>query len=128
MIAVAVVVGAWLALGYRADRLEGQGWEAFTRTTPRESLDTKLARAGRLLHRARRFNADPSPLLREGFMFVYTGRDVRARAAARRVVAQEPDNLDGWRLLYMAASGPASAAQARRMVKALDPWAAATLR
>jgi hypothetical protein len=117
-----------LALGYRADRLEQEGWQILGRPRPGESLTARLARAETFLRRARRFNADPSPLIRESLLLVYTGHRTRARATASRVVKAEPDNLDGWRLMYLSAPNRASAAHARRMAKSLDPSAAVPLR
>jgi hypothetical protein len=128
LVTVAVLVAGWLALGYRADRLEHEGWQAFGRNGPGESLTAKLGRAESLLRRARRFNADPSPLISESLLLVYTGHRARARATAKQVVAEEPGNVEGWRLMYLLAPDRASAAHARQMVMSLDPWAAVGLR
>jgi hypothetical protein len=129
LIVVAVIVGGWLVLGYRADRLQSHARDAFYRVGHGQSLTAKqLGHAESSLESARLLNADPGPLINESLLLIAMGDRARARAAATRLIRQEPDNLDGWRLMYALAATPASADHARRMVQALDPWAALRLR
>jgi hypothetical protein len=136
LVAVALVAGAWLVLGFRAIELEADGQSIFERAQRGPIPVAEVRRGQDLLQRAGRFNADQSPLLYESFLLFDTGRYAEAAETAERLVADEPDNVDGWIVLYLAARGPEGAsgerdperaAQALRMVRALNPLAARRL-
>ncbi len=84
----------------------------------------ELRRGPRPLHRARRFNADLDPRLREGFLLLLSRRSADALASAQDSVRREPENFDAWYLLYLAAQAAGDrerAARARRMILELNP-------
>jgi hypothetical protein len=137
VVAVALVAGAWLVLSFRAVELEADG-RAILERAQRGTIPPDAVRRGQsFFQRAGRFNADQSPLFYESVLLFQTGRYEDAAAAAEQLVADEPDNVDGWIILHGAASGPAGAAregdpkraaEALRRVSALNPLAANWLR
>jgi len=112
VIAVAVLVLAWLGLMERAVRLEASGAVA----ADRRDFATAEAefRAARLL------NPDASPDLRRAFVYQGNGRTSEATRLLDAVLRREPDNLEAWGLLYAFTQDPrALEARAR-----LDPLGA----
>jgi hypothetical protein len=135
--AIALLIGAWLVLSFRAVELEADGRTIFEQGQRGPIQPGEVRRAQSFFDRAGRFSADKSPLVYEGFLLFDAGRYGEAAAAAEQLVADEPDNIDGWIVLYLAARGPEGssrerdpgrAAEALRMVRALNPLAASTLR
>jgi cytochrome c-type biogenesis protein CcmH/NrfG len=105
LVVIALVAGAWLALGVRALDLEADGTVSSLRD-------------------ARLLNADKEPLVNEGLQLVASGRRVDGLAAAERVVAEEPDNLEGWLALSYIHAGlndSRRAAKALRRARSLNP-------
>ena len=108
-------------------RLEERGGEAVERATFGGLPAGEVDRAGSWLQRARRFSADAGPLVIEGRLLFFSGRTAQAADMGERVVALEPENFDGWALLYVASRGrdPERAAEAFRAIRELNPPAAA---
>lgn len=127
LVLLALCVGAWLAVGYRAAKLEEKGQSAVTdlrgqRLTPARASDALQALEG-----ARFINPDPAPKLDEGNLRLFLGQRGRAVDLARQVTTAEPDNANGWFLAYLAERGPARRAALNRLTE-LDPWAGEALR
>jgi hypothetical protein len=116
LVAIALLAGAWLVLGVRALNLESEA------RSPSSGLERSLSS----LRSARLLSVDKEPLLNEGLMLFASGRREEGVAIAKRVVAEEPDNLDAWLALYYlysTSSDPKRAAHATRRVRALNPLA-----
>jgi tetratricopeptide (TPR) repeat protein len=129
LVVMAVLVGAWLALGVRAVALENDGRAvvARARTGPvppaqvNEALDD-LAKAGR-------FSPDQSPLIHEGELLTAVGRADEAKAVAKRATDAEPDNLQAWFLTWVLAEPNSQAkAHAKAQLLQLNPWFGYALR
>jgi hypothetical protein len=121
---VALLVLAWLALSLRAFHQEAEGREVLDHAQLGHIGDAEVSRGLDALRRARSFNADAEPLLAEVQLLVAAGRDREAAAVAKRLVAQEPDDLEGWIALSLAATvthDRALRARALREVKRLNP-------
>lgn len=84
-----------------------------------------VARARELFHNARQFGADTPLLIGEAGVLASTGSPGAAVPLLREAVGREPENLEGWTLLYTVSvrSDPVLAARARKRVLALDPGA-----
>jgi cytochrome c-type biogenesis protein CcmH/NrfG len=105
LVVIALAAGAWLALGVRALELEAD-----------ETVSS--------LRDARLLSADKEPLVNEGLQLFASGRREAGLAVAERVVAEEPDNLEGWLALsyfYAGLNDSKRAAHALRMARALNP-------
>jgi hypothetical protein len=128
--AAAALAAAWLALGFRSAVLEERGGEAVDRATFGGLPAGEVDRARSWLQRARRFSADAGPLIIEGRLLFFSGRTGQAADIGERVVALEPENFDGWALLYVASRGrdPERAAEAFRAIRELNPPAAEAFR
>jgi hypothetical protein len=125
---IALLVAAWLVLGFRAVELEADGQLVFERVARGSVSADEVRRARDKLRDARRFSVDKSPLIAEGVLLASVGRPSEARELVRRVVADEPENLEAWRLMYVLAPSLRSARQARRRVNELNPYAGRDLR
>ena len=120
---MAVLVGAWLAVGVRAVALENDGRAviARARTGPIPPADAKkglddLAKAGRL-------SPDQSPLIHQGELLTSVGRTDEAKAVAKRATDAEPENLQAWFLTWVLADPNSQAkADAKARVLQLNPW------
>jgi hypothetical protein len=131
LVAIALVVGAWLVLGMRALELESEAGISRTgaRTKPLEAED--VGPAVRALRRSRLLSVDKTPLLDEGLVLFESGRRREGLRVVRRVAREEPDNLDAWLslyYLYSTSDDPKRAAWAARRVRALNPLASEALR
>jgi predicted Zn-dependent protease len=126
LVALALAAGAWLVLGYRAVELEADATTVSpgaTRTdlSPEEASDALYS-----LRRARKLSADNRPLLNEGLLLFAMGRREEGLGVVERVVAEEPENIDGWLSLYylnLAKGNREAAAEAAAEVQALNPLA-----
>jgi tetratricopeptide (TPR) repeat protein len=127
LVVVALVVLGWLAVSLRATNLVEDGNDVVVEAQRGAIPPGELRRGRDLFHRARRFNADLDPWLREGFLLLLSRRNSDALADARNSVRREPENFNAWYLLYLAAQGAGDrdeAARARRAIVALNPLVA----
>jgi hypothetical protein len=130
LVVVALLVVAWLVVGYRATRLESDAVATLERARDGEVSRKAVAEARSSLRDARLLSADLGPRVTEGFLLAATRRPREAIAVGKRVVADEPDNLEGWSLLYLVSHGldDRQADAAIRRVRALNPYVAEDLR
>jgi cytochrome c-type biogenesis protein CcmH/NrfG len=106
LVVIALVAGARLVLGVRALELEADGTVSSLRD-------------------ARLLSVDKEPLMNEGLQLFASGRREDGLAVAERVVADEPENLEGWLSLsyiYAGLNDPQRAAYALRRARALNPF------
>jgi hypothetical protein len=130
LVALAVLAGVWLVLGFRSAALESDGIAAAVRAGRGELSPGGLERARDSLRRARQFGADGGPLFNEGLLLLRAGRRADAAAVAERLVALERNNFDGWYLLYAASLGRdrKRAREAIFVASGLNPHVDRTLR
>jgi hypothetical protein len=127
LVALALCVGAWLVVGYRAIKLEEKGEAAVADLQHGKLAPGKARDALRALDDARFINADQAPLLIEGNLHLFLSDRAEAAALARKITSKEPKNVSGWFLAYLAETGAAKRDAIRR-VSELDPWAGEALR
>lgn len=121
LVAVALVAGAWLAVGLRVVALEEQGEKAIE-SARRQPLDrAEIQRARDALESAQSLTADAAPELIEGRLSAATGMRDEAVAFAIRVIAEEPENVDAWYLAHLWTEDPSGLALTRRRVRELNP-------
>jgi hypothetical protein len=125
----AAFVCAWLVASLIASR-EIDKANKLARTVlvrPISNADVADVRHG--LHEAQRFNADDVPLYTEAALLVVKRRYEEALPVAERLVRQEPENFDGWNIVYGATRHTdfARARLARRRALQLNPLARSTL-
>src|SRR5215217_7396664 len=123
LVLVALVTCAWLAVGYDDARLEARGQAALDRARQGFIPAREVRSAAAALKDSRRLNSDQAPLITEGLLMSFVSRRARAEALARRAVDAEPDNVQAWFLRFVAAPDAKVAAEARRRVVQLNPWA-----
>jgi hypothetical protein len=126
LVVVALVAGAWLVLSFRAVELEGDADAVFARAQRGEATPADVRHGHDLLRSARLLSADKSPLLAEGLLLFAGGRHDDGLAIAKRVVADEPENLGAWlalHVMYSRTHDAKGAAHAARKVSALNPLA-----
>jgi hypothetical protein len=128
VVAVALVAGAWLVWSLHSLDLEADGERVLERARRGPVAPAEVERARDALRDARRLSADQGPLVTEGLILVAAGRSGEAAAIARRVIANEPENVRAWHLAYASASDRTRAGRALRRVRELNPWLGDSLR
>jgi tetratricopeptide (TPR) repeat protein len=126
LVALALAAGAWLVIGYRAVELEADATTVAPGARAAGVSPEEARRALDALDRARLLSADTRPLLNQGLLLFATGRREHGIAVAKRVVREEPENIDGWLslyYLYLTEGDSNAAAEAAREVRALNPLA-----
>lgn len=126
LVLIALCVGAWLAVGYRADQLERDGADALAELPDRQLSPQRSREALDSLRDAQWLNPDQDPRVTEGELSLFLSQRAKAAAIARELIAKEPENVRGWFLAYFSERGDAKA-EARAQVRRLDPWAGDTL-
>jgi hypothetical protein len=129
LVGIALLAGAWLALGVRAVALEDDGQAVIKRAragpVPAAQVNSALvdlAKAGRL-------SPDQAPLIHQGELLAAVGRDDEARAVAKRATDEEPDNLQAWFLEWsLSGSDTQAKARAKARLLELNPLSAYELR
>ena len=122
LIAVALVVIAWLAVLERDVRLQARA----ERDSRHGATPAQLARAADDLRRARFLNPDRDPDVSRAVVESSRGHRAQAIALIEDVVRAEPDNLLAWGLLAVYARGtePAAVRRAFDARRRLDPLGA----
>jgi predicted Zn-dependent protease len=121
LIALALPVAAWLALGYDNAKLVG---DANAVTQQKKLPRPQVERALRQLDRSERLNPDRSlPQAVRVVLYVRVGRLDLARSGLEKLLRDEPESADAWLLLasLTARSDPARSAQARARLRELAP-------
>jgi hypothetical protein len=118
VIAVALVLIAWLGVMERDARLQARGVDAAQRHD--------IADADADFRAARTLNPDTAPDLNRSFLYERTARHAQAAAVLEDVLRREPDNLTAWGLLFAFTKNhdPATADRARAARRRLDPVSA----
>lgn len=126
VVLIVVAIGALLALGWwtRASVLEQQAQRVSDnpfRVTDRAQANQALER----LERAAELNPDRRPELVEGVLLLRAERPRRAVASFSELVRAEPENVEAWAFLAVAAAdvAPGRARRARARVAELNPLA-----
>jgi hypothetical protein len=129
LVVLALLVGAWLALGVRAVALENDA-DAVTqraRAGPVPPAEVNGALDG--LAKAGRLSPDQAPVIKQGELLAAAGRSGEAKSVAKRVTEAEPDNLQAWFLAWVVADPDKRAkAHAKQRLLELNPWFSEVLR
>jgi hypothetical protein len=123
LVVTALLVGAWLALGVRALALESDAGDVLARARVGPVPAAELHKAIDDLAKAGRLSPDQGPVITQGELLAAAGRDDEARAVAKRVTGDEPDNLQGWFLTWVVSDPDKRAkAHAKQRLLELNPW------
>jgi Flp pilus assembly protein TadD len=129
LVVVALLLGAWLALGVRAVALENDSQTVINRARAGPVAPAEADKALDDLAKAGRFSPDQSPLIHQGELLAAIGREGQAKAVAQRATDAEPDNLQAWFLTWVLADpGTRAKAHARARLLELNPWFAYALK
>jgi hypothetical protein len=129
LVVIALLVGAWLALGVRAVALETDARPVIDRARAGPIPASEANKALDDLAKAGRLSPDQSPLIRQGELLAAIGREDDANAVAKRATEAEPDNLQAWFLTWVLADpGTTEKAHAKARLLELNPWFAYALR
>ena len=128
LVLVALVAAGWMAVALRDARQQRHARQILREEIPALARggtpnQARVAEAGRALENARLLNPDRTPEVERANQLFLAGRERAAVAQLTRVVEAEPDNIEAWARLAIAArsADPAAAAIARRKVDELDP-------
>ena len=118
---LALLAGAWLAVGLRVVALEEEGNAAFEQARQGSLSGAELARAREALESADSLTVDPTHRLIEGRLLAAVGERDQAANLALLVLADEPENVDACYLAHVSASNDQVRALTRRRVQQLNP-------
>jgi predicted Zn-dependent protease len=123
LVVVALLVGAYLAVGVHNVRLIDDGnavlAKARTGKVPAKTVDAALSD----YEDAQTLSPDPTPLIHQGELLLASGRKIEANKALIRAIQEEPDNIQAWTLAYAASAGdPAAHELAKHKLLKLNPW------
>ena len=121
--ALAAAAVVWLALLLHGVALREDG-QAIALRDPDTLSSTQVERALSLLERARARTPDTEPIIAEAALLIRVDQPRRARPLLEEVVRREPENVQGWGLLVLAARATgdrARADQAQAKARALAP-------
>ena len=121
LIVLALLAGAWLAVGLRVVSLEEEGNAAFERARQGSLSGAEVAQARDALESADALTADPTHRLIEGRLLAAVGQRDQAVNLALLVLAKEPENVDAWYLAHVSTDNPQGRALTRRRVQELNP-------
>lgn len=130
IVIVGVAALAWLAANLWAVDRADDASVAMARAVNTGSKPERLDRAHRMFDQARWFGPDAVLKVNEAGILGF-GAPGRARPLLRAALAEEPDNVEGWVLLYateLSLKDPPEAARARRRALSLDPGVGPALR
>jgi predicted Zn-dependent protease len=129
LVVIALLVGAWLALGVRAVALENDSETVLARARAGPIPAAEANKALDDLAKAGRLSPDQAPLIHQGELLTAIGRTGEAHAVAKRATDAEPDNLQAWFLTWVLADpGTEAKAHAKARLLELNPWFAYALR
>jgi predicted Zn-dependent protease len=121
LLVIAVLALAWLGVLLR-DQNVGQAASQRLAHNPRLA-PAEVAREMKRLEDAELLNPDSSWQLSRGKHWLARKRPRRAVRVVESLLRSEPDNIDGWFIVYVATrpSDPRRAARARAEIKRLNP-------
>ena len=129
LVTLAVMLVGWLVAGLRAAGAESEG-AAIVEGAESKTASDEVARGLDRLRDAQSLNADKDPEIDEVILLSVTGSTGKSLALARKVVAEEPGNVDTWFALWaasLAADDRRRADLALARVRSLDPLRARVL-
>jgi len=123
LVALALLAGAYLALGVRNVRLTDDGDAVLAQAraghVPPATVDAALNQ----YDKARTLSPDPTPLIHSAELLLAVGRKKQANEYLLRSIRDEPDNVEAWFTAYVAAADdPAGRKLAKRKLLDLNPW------
>jgi tetratricopeptide (TPR) repeat protein len=126
MTAFAALAVAWLAVGLYAVELQADGDAVIAKARSGNASPAEVEQARDSFERAGDLTAGTRSRVQEAVLLVLTGRTREAAAVAEEALRDEPDNLEGWGVLYEATRerDPARAAEALRRAQELNPHVA----
>lgn len=127
LVVVALLAGAWLAVGLRAVNLENDAQAVVDKARAGTATPAEVERARDDLHKADLLSPSKDPIIREGELMASLGREGEAAILAYSVTLKEPDNLRAWFLAWAAEPDARRKAAAKRRILELNPWFAYAL-
>jgi hypothetical protein len=112
----------WLAVSLHLANLQAGGEQTLERMQHGAVTNAAVVRANEDLQDAARHTSDPTPDIDRGFLLQGTGHGGEAFALGLRAVRAEPDNVQGWALVYVSAPTAAAAERPRAAIRRLNPW------
>jgi hypothetical protein len=128
LVVLALLAGAWLAVGVRAVDLENDAKAVVDKARAGTATPAEIERARDDLHKADFLSPSKDPIIREGELMASLGRDGEAAILGYSVTLKEPENLRAWFLVWATEPDAARKAAAKRRILELNPWFAYALR
>jgi hypothetical protein len=122
LVAFAALVLASFAFGLRSVVLEDRAEAVIDRARAGTASGEDIRQARDWLDDAARLNADRAPDIKKARLLYLTDQDREALALAKRVLADEPENLEAWYLVYATDYVPARRNAALAEMRHLNPY------
>jgi hypothetical protein len=122
LVALALLAGAWLAVGLRAVNLENDAKAVVDKARAGTATPAEVERARDDLHKADFLSPSKDPIIREGELMASLGREGEGAILGYSVTLKEPDNLRAWFLVWATEPDAARKAAAKKRLLELNPW------
>jgi hypothetical protein len=122
LVVVAAALIGWLLVSLHYSNLQSSGENTLERMQRGPVTNAAVVRAIGDFKDAARHTSDPTPDIDLGFLLQGTGHSGEAFGLGLRAVKAEPDNVQGWALVYVSAPNAAAAQRPRAEVRRLNPW------
>lgn len=128
LVVIALLAGAWLAVGVRAIDLENDAKAVVDKARAGTATPAEVQRARDDLQKADFLSPSKDPIIREGELMASLGRMGEGAILGYSVTQKEPENLRAWFLVWATEQDAARKAQAKARLLELNPWFAYALR
>jgi hypothetical protein len=129
LVLLALLIGAWLAFGWRSVRLTDSADAVVERADHKKLSSAEVDAAMNDYTKAGRLTPDQTPFIHQGWLLYLAGRQAEAQSLARRATDAEPKNVQAWYLRFrVMPSNSGEKEYARSHLTELNPWAGYALR
>jgi hypothetical protein len=122
LVVIALLAGAWLAIGVRAVDLENDAKAVVAKAQAGTATPAEVERAQDDLHKADFLSPSKDAIIREGELMASLGRSGEGAILGYSATQKEPENLRAWFLVWVTEPDPARKAEAKARLLELNPW------
>jgi hypothetical protein len=122
LVVFAAFVLGWLAVGLRAVVLEDRADAVLARTGAGTASSEDVRHADRWFDQAAKLNPDREPDIEKARLLHEVGEDHDSLGISRKVVADEPENIEAWYLILTTDPNGAHRRAALARMRRLNPY------
>ena len=122
LVVLAVLAGAWLAVGVRGVDLENDAKAVVAKARAGTATPAEVERARDDLSKADFLSPSKDAIITDGELMASLGRDGEGAILGYSATLKEPENLRAWFLVWATEPDEARKAAAKRRILELNPW------